>query len=236
MDDQSRDSLLTDVLQVFGFSDDAIAELVLHVEELRAGSAPPAFDNAPYRVRDHFLSPSEHRFFLILRQATDGWAEAYPKVGLGSLFYSKIGSHAQFQVDSHLLNRAQVDFLLCRPETLRPVLGIMLDVKTGHRKPQQRHGQFTDKVFAAAHVPLLHIAAERAYDVSALSELLARETGLAKKGPAAQPAQSTPRCPNCGSPMMLSAEQGGELLWTCPNFPCCRTVLRYETALNEARV
>ena len=234
MDDRSRISLLTDVLQAYGLADDAIAEVLLHAEELRDASAAPAAEPAPYRVRDHFLSPAEHRFYLVLRRATEGWAEIYPKVGLSSLFFSKIGSPAQFLVDSHLLNRAHVDFLVCRPETLRPVLGILLDAGTGHRKPAG-HGQLLDEVFAAARVPLLHIAAERAYDVTALGERVQRATGLAPKARAAHPPQSPPRCPKCGGLMLLGTERSSTLVWTCTNYPCCRTVLHSEAAPNEAR-
>ena len=234
MDSGSRYSLLADVLRANGLSDPDIEEVALHLEELRADNDTAASDGTPYRLRDHILSPSEHRFFLILRQATDGWAEVYPKVGLGSLFYSRIGSHTQYLIDSHLLHRTQVEFLLYRPETLRPLLGIMLDAGPSHRKPGQ-HGQFFDPVFAAARVPLLHIAAERAYDVYALSQLMAREAGLIGKGPAAQPAQLPPDCPQCGQTMALSTEQSGALVWACASFPCCRTAKLYEPAPSAAR-
>lgn len=235
MSDEIKVTLLTNVLRTFGLSEQAIDELVLYVEDLSAEAEPATDGPEPFRLREHFLSAAEHRFYLVLREATQGWAQVYPKVGLGSLFYATCSGYSQYLADTHRINHNYVDFLLCRPDSLRPALGIMLDAK-GERSAGSRQADgFVAAVFAAAGLPLIHIPVQRSYNAQELAGRLSRAAKLPQLDAGAQPVATPPCCPRCGSEMELGVATGGILVWMCTNFPCCRAVRRVEPELRRTR-
>lgn len=235
MNDEIKIALLTNVLRTFGLPDQAIGELVSYVEDLYAEAEPATDSPEPFRLREHFLSAAEHRLYLVLREATQGWAQIYPKVGLGSLFYAACGGYSQYLADTHRINYNHVDFLLCRPDSLRPALGIMLDAQRERSAGRRQADGFVAAVFAAAGLPLIHIPVQHAYNAQELAEQLSREAKLSRLDAGAQSAAAPPCCPRCGSEMELGVERGGILVWMCTNFPCCRAVQPYEPAARRAR-
>lgn len=235
MNDEIKVKLLTNVLRTFGLADQAIEELVLYVQDLNDETEPCPLPQEPFRLRAHFLSAAEHRLYLVLREATQGWAQVYPKVGLGSLFYARCGGYSQFLADTHRINHNHVDFLLCRPDSLLPALGIMLDAQHGRNNGSHQADGFIAEVFAAAGLPLIYMPARHAYNVQELAALLSREANLPRLDPSVRPTNIPPRCPSCGSEMVLGAVKSGGLMWMCPNFPCCHSTQRHEPALRPVR-
>lgn len=236
MNDEIKVTLLTNVLHTFGLADQAIEELLLYIQDLNSETELCPTTPEPFRLRAHFLSAAEHRLYLVLREATQGWAQVYPKVGLGSLFYARCGGYSQFLADTHRINHNHVDFLLCRPDSLLPALGIMLDAQHGRDKGSHQGDGFIAAVFAAAGLPLVCVPARHAYNVQELAALLSREANLPRLDPSVQPTSTPPRCPRCDSEMALGVVKGGGLMWVCANFPCCHSVQRHEPSLRPVRV
>jgi hypothetical protein len=81
----------------------------------------PAF---PYIVNKDFLSPAEHNFFSVLRTTVSNQATISTKVSLGDLFDVSSKDPSEFRIYRKKINRKHVDFLLCDPKTLRPLVGI----------------------------------------------------------------------------------------------------------------
>ena len=202
--------------------------------------AEPAPETLPYRLRDDFLSPAEQNFFHVLQQAVNGQWLIFTKVSLGDLFYAQTGDRAQNQAYRNKINRKHVDFLLCKTDTLRPVLGIELDDASHQRADRQARDAFVDEVFAAAELPLLHQPVQRSYIARELAETIAATIGepvteplqpVAPK-PAPEKATAVPFCPKCGQPMVLrvvkkDGPHKGKKFWGCKDFPKCRGVLEY---------
>lgn len=147
----------------------------------------------PYRIRDDFLSPAELSFHHVLRAAVGDWAVICSKVSLADLFYAKTGSHKVNTSYTNRIARKHVDFLLCDPQSLKPLLGIELDDSTHSRAARKRRDDFVDQVFAAAGLPLLRQPVQSAYDVrelgSALRSLAGRDQQTAAQmspGPTVQ--------------------------------------------------
>ncbi len=132
----------------------------------------------PYRVRDDFLSPAELNFYHILRQAIADSVIICFKVSLGDLFYPKTGSRSNNQAYRNKINRKHVDFLLCDPKSMRPVLGIELDDGSHRRASRQERDRFVDQVFAAAGLPLFRQPVRRSYNVRGLSATLRERAGI----------------------------------------------------------
>ena len=61
------------------------------------------------------------------------------------------------------LSCRHVDFLLCEPDTLRPILGIELD-DSSHQKPgAYDDDQYKNELFAAAGLRLMRVPWQRSY-------------------------------------------------------------------------
>ena len=222
-------TVLRKILKAIGLSEERINELIATIESwLSDDKEAPASPQFPYRLRDDFLSPAEQNFFLVLKATVSDWALICPKVSLGDLFYAQMGNSGRNQSYRNKIDRKHVDFLLCDPQTARPLVGIELDDKSHQRPDQQERDQFVDGVFAAALLPLVHIPVQSHYPTAKLNAFLRQKAGLTAPPPT--PQESTPPpCPTCGQPMVLrTAKRGreqGNSFWGCANFPHCRGML-----------
>ena len=81
-------------------------------------------------MRDDFLSPAEHSFFMVLRSAVPDSALISIKVGLGDLFCAKTSDGSKYRTYTNKIDRKHVNFLLCDRKTVRPIVGIALDDKS----------------------------------------------------------------------------------------------------------
>ena len=243
MSNQERFSLLRTILHALGLSaeavDDIIDRILDFLSDKEAKPSQPA--HFPYRVRDDFLSPAEQSFFLVLKKAVDDWALVCPKVSLGDLFYARSSDPREHRTYTNKIDRKHIDFLLCDPQTAKPVLGIELDDRSHQRADRQERDEFVEAVFNAAQLPLARIPVQRAYDVAELTALLREKAGREPASPSSEPAAAAaspaasaatpPKCPKCGSAMVLrTARTGanqGEQFWGCSNFPKCRGIVKY---------
>jgi predicted RNA-binding Zn-ribbon protein involved in translation (DUF1610 family)/very-short-patch-repair endonuclease len=166
------------------------------------------------------------------------------KVGLGDIFRVNLEDKSKFRIYTNRIDRKHVDFLLCDPKTMRPLVGIELDDRSHQREDRQVRDAFVDKVFAASRLPLLHIPVKRAYIVAEIEAQIAPFLGkqtLSTPAPARDPepraqvasaVSESPRCPKCGSDMILrtakSGANAGNKFWGCSKYPNCRGVITGE--------
>ena len=131
--------------------------------------------------------------------------------------------------------RKHVDFLLCDPKTVKPLLGIELDDKSHKRSDRQVRDELVDNVFSAANLPLARIPVKHSYSTSELDSLLRQHItsnmdNTPNQAVNIENESTPPRCPKCGIKMVLrKAKTGsnqGEQFWGCPNFPRCRGILK----------
>jgi len=124
--------------------------------------APAARDTPPhYALRDDFLTPAEANFYRVLCATIGERQLIFPKVRLADLIYAprQEGQYAAWQ----RINRKHVDFVLCDPQTVRPVLAIELDDRSHQRPDRVQRDAFVDQIFAAVKLPLVHIPAQHSY-------------------------------------------------------------------------
>jgi hypothetical protein len=238
MSNDRKFSLLRKILRALGLSPEATEDLIQKVIELlpNRDEKPASADLFPYHLRDDFLTPAEHNFYLVLRQAVGDWALICPKVSLSDLFYAQSRDYGQFLTYTNKIDRKHVDFLLCDPQSVRPLLGIELDDKSHRRKDRRKRDKFVEGVFDAAGLPLARLSVQYTYNTHELTTLLQQHAGLntsqtedttstAVQDP---PEPSAPACPKCGSEMVLrTARRGpnkGETFWGCSNYPGCRGI------------
>jgi len=241
MSDEDKYSLLRKIFRALGLSPEAVDELIKRVAELLFDRKGKPADQFPYHLRDDFLSAAEHSFYLVLNRAVGDWAVICPKVSLSDVSFAKASEYGQRLAYTNRIDRKHIDFLLCDPQTVRPLVGIELDDKSHRRKDRQERDRFVEEVFRAAKLPLVRISVQRTYNVDELGALLLQHArqGDAQAGVRQGSTERTvaetgiPACPKCGSPMVLrTAKRGshpGTQFWGCPNYPRCRGVRQYES-------
>jgi hypothetical protein len=241
MASDNRFGLLRRILRAFGLAPDAVEDIVTGVGDRLAGESDAAQVQAiefPYELRDNFLSPAELSFYGVLKDAVNGRAAINSKVGLNDLFYVKMDDQSRFRLYTNKIDRKHVDFLICDPITMHPLVGIELDDKSHQRADRQARDEFVDQVFKAAGLPILHIPAKRGYLFAEIAAQIAPFLGVAATPIVAPSAAApkiaspvaaavsvltetptktansgsptdTPTCPKCGSPMILRTAKTG---------------------------
>jgi len=240
MASKDKFKILRSILSALGLSAEAIDDIIDRILDfLTDGDAESeSKPEYPYHIRDNFLSAAEHSFYLVLQHIVADKALICPKVSLGDLFYVKSSDASKFRIYTNKIDRKHVDFLLCDPKTLQPVVGIELDDKSHQRKDRQKRDQFIEAVYTAAKLPLVRFPVRRSYATSELDSALHPYLNPGETAAPSQPVvkepQSTysPLCPKCNSEMVLrTATRGpnqGEKFWGCPNYPKCRGIRNYD--------
>jgi very-short-patch-repair endonuclease len=195
-----------------------------HQEELQ--------EPLPYRTTDNFLSRAELSFYGVLRLVVSDRMIICPKVGLKDIFY--VATKENQQSWRNKIDRKHVDFLLCDPQTLRPVMGIELDDASHQREKTQQRDNLVEAVFESAGLPILRMPVRASYAVEDVAGLvrdtLATRTQPVRTASSVQPVVPTkivkssgaPVCPKCGIPMVQrESKKDGGRFWGCANYPRC---------------
>jgi len=229
-------SFLRAPLKLLGLSDDAIDKTIDFVSDLLFEKDETSLSKIeyPYHQVDEFISPAELNFFFNLKSVVGDSAQIFSKVKLSDLFYAKTGDFGKNRSYTNKIDRKHVDFLFCDPKTLKPILGIELDDKSHQRADRQERDDFVNHVFEAAKLPLMHISAQRSYSQSELKSKLSAYLSDKQitQEQAEQIEEASPRCPKCGSKMVLRTakrgdNQGGKF-WGCSRYPECRGIINLE--------
>lgn len=248
METKDRYPLLRRVLAALGLSAEAIDDIVERILDWLAAKDEPKDGptTMPFRLRDDFLSAAELSFYQVLRTVAGERTQICPKVGLGDLFFAETGDRQKNRACTNRIDRKHVDFVLCDPKTMRPLVAVELDDRSHEREDRQQRDAFVEGVFAAAGLPLVRVPVRSAYPPweleAKLSSYLTQvpvpptvEPRLTPSGSTPAPGspvaskEASPACPKCGGTMLLrtaktGANAGGQF-WGCGNYPKCRSVV-----------
>jgi very-short-patch-repair endonuclease len=215
--------------------------VVSWVENLLTDERSERLVEYPYHLRDNFLSAAERSFYGVLRQAVGDRALVFAKVSLNDLLYVKNSDYGLFRTYTNKIDRKHVDFLLCDPETVRPLAGVELDDGSHRRPERQERDAFVDQVFEAAGLPLVRVTARHASNVAELRKLVLEQVSFSTNGSEQSPVAEAngaelaeaPVCPDCQAKMVLrTAQRGahkGEQFWGCSNYPKCQAIVAIES-------
>ena len=189
----------------------------------------PPRERLPYRLRENFMSTPELALLRALQEMAGRHYVICPKVSLNDIFYI-----ARPNENVHFFNkifRKHVDFLLCEPPTLKPVIGVEL-VKPVSKSETRDSDQFMEDLFLSAGLPLVHVPSSVKYAEKDLVELFQLAIMKVKKtGPlrATTKADSVPMCPVCGRMMVLRVHRNGpdagKKYYGCMDSPRCSGIV-----------
>jgi len=198
------------------------------------GSSASAKSNLPYRLRDNFLSAAELAFYRVLEQSVGPRYSINNKVRLWDVLY--VPRSDESRKFENKISSKHIDFLLCDPTTMTPVLAIELDDASHNRKDRQDRDAFVDQALAAAGLPILRITATRTYSIAEIQQQIVAALPNSTPpnsqlppplSPSSSP-PSAPACPKCHTAMVhRKAAQGkhaGKRFWACTNYPKCREI------------
>lgn len=115
-----------------------------------------------YRRAD-FLTPSESKFFIALRDSVAGRASILAKVRLSDLAEPILRRNDKGYIGMfHHISSKHVDFLLC-DFACRPLCAIELDDSSHNLPSRVSRDKSVDSVFADIGLPLFHVRAKASY-------------------------------------------------------------------------
>ncbi len=194
-------------------------------------------DLYPYRLRTPMLSPVETQFYQVLLAIVGRRVVICPKVRLADVFCVDMGKQSKhYQTYYNRIAHRKVDFLLCERYTLKPLLAIELYDHNQPRSLRKKRDEFTDKVFKATKLPILHLVAQKDYNRKALALRIAPYlTLIAYSRTGNSPLPIPPRCPHCHTPMVrrtvISGQYEGQTYYSCRNYPACAERLPVSQAM-----
>ena len=140
------------------------------------GSQGAVAGKLPYRRKNWLLTKAERSFFGVLQQVTGNDYLLFCKVRLADVVdVERNAGQAAF----NRISAKHVDFLLCDPSQVSPVLAIELDDASHGAARRQERDAFVDSVLAAAGLPLLRVPAKQNYVPAELANLIAEKIASA---------------------------------------------------------
>lgn len=196
----------------------------------------PLQNHLPYQVRASVLTPAEVSFYHVLTTVVNDRAVICPKVGLKDIVFIPGPHNRNYFGYFGRISQKHVDYVLCNPKSMQPLVAIELDDQSHHREDRAERDAFIDRVFGDANLPLVHFVAANGYNTSSVAAAIEPYLGdneVVRRPPVDAIGQSTPPlCPRHGVPMVLrTARQGanaGQQFYGCPNYPDCREIVRLE--------
>jgi hypothetical protein len=116
----------------------------------------------PYRLRDDFLSLTEFSFYKVFSSIYGTRLTVQSKVRLADVFFVA-RPHENYNAFNRIAQK-HLDFLVCDPVTMKPLLGVELDDASHQREDRQERDAFVEEVCKAAGLPLLRMLVRREYN------------------------------------------------------------------------
>ena len=135
---------------------------------LRMYSAPAPM---PYFKRPSLVTKSELRFYKSLHKAVLDDYEIFAMVRIADLIRVQKGSINGRKWLNKILAK-HIDFVLCDPGSLEPVMCIELDDSSHNRADRIERDKFVNDAFDAAELPLLRIPVEATYNAREVRDLI----------------------------------------------------------------
>ena len=214
----------------------------------RNRSQPEGPEALPYVLGDALFTPAERSFLGVLDQAVGTDFRVFGTVRVADIVAVAKGTPKPlWQSAFNQISAKHFDFVLCRPNDLKPVCVIELNDQSHAKESRQGRDKFLERVCTAAGIPLVFFPAKSSYTLAEICASIANAMGAkAEPGVATAPIVLAdvnvsaieqdcdvvqeidlgPDCPRCSSQMVRrkakSGENAGKEFWGCTKFPACR--------------
>lgn len=183
-------------------------------------------DVLPYKTKSDLLTKPEYTFYKALKPIIEEHAVIFSKVGLKDIFFipKETKDYMKFWGK---ISQKHVDFLLCQPDTLKPICGIELDDSSHDTQKTKKRDSFVEKVYKDADFPLIRYRTKQNYTYNDIAAPLAVLFSFAVAPETKKP--ETLLCPKCETPFVLrTSRKDGNKFYGCSNYPNCRETAPYQ--------
>jgi hypothetical protein len=125
----------------------------------------------PYQARGKLVTKSELRFYKSLSKAVQDDFEIFAMVRIADLLRVQQGAKNHRKWLNKILAK-HIDFVLCDPGSLEPLVCIELDDPSHQRADRVERDIFVNHAFESAELPLLRIPTEATYRSREIRELI----------------------------------------------------------------
>ena len=125
----------------------------------------------PYRARGKLVTKTELRFYKSLFKAVQDDFEIFAMVRIADLLRVESGAKNYRKWLNKILAK-HIDFVLCDPGSLEPIVCIELDDPSHQRADRVERDIFVNHAFESANLPLLRIPTQQAYRSREIRELI----------------------------------------------------------------
>jgi very-short-patch-repair endonuclease len=133
--------------------------------------APP-----PYQKRSSLLTPAEAAFYRVLQGAVTGDWPIFVMVRLVDVIAVKPKTSQRQRWLGPIIAK-HLDFVVCDPEQLEPVLAIELDDASHDRPDRAERDRMVEAALSAAGLPLLRVRVAAKYDQQELRDQIRQRLG-----------------------------------------------------------
>lgn len=130
-----------------------------------------------YRAKEFFMTPAERDFLGVLESAMGERYQIFAQVHLSTIFDHKVIGQNWYGAFRHI-NEKSVDFVLCDPVNLKPLLAIELDDKSHDEESRQLRDEEVNQIFEKADLPLLRIQNQGHFDQIQISRSIYEKLSL----------------------------------------------------------
>ena len=145
-----------------------LAILVALILLMRTWASP---GKLPYQARGQLVTKSELRFYKSLLKAAQDDFEIFAMVRIADLLRVEPGANNRRKWLNKILAK-HIDFVLCDPGSLEPLVCIELDDPSHQRADRIERDIFVNHAFESAELPLLRIPTQPSYRSREIRELI----------------------------------------------------------------
>jgi hypothetical protein len=135
---------------------------------MRTWAAPAKL---PYVARGQLVTKTELRFYKSLSKSVQDDFEIFAMVRIADLLRVESG-HKQRRKWLNKILAKHIDFVLCDPGSLEPIVCIELDDPSHNRPDRIERDIFVNSAFESAGLPLLRIPTQPSYRSREIRELI----------------------------------------------------------------
>ncbi len=110
----------------------------------------------PYIINERFLTPSEKKFYFLLKEHTPEEIVICPKVRLADILAVE-SENKNYISHFNKIARKHVDFLLCDASDMEMLCAVELDDSSHELKERKKRDRFVNKAFEAAGLDIIHV-------------------------------------------------------------------------------
>lgn len=129
-----------------------------------------------YDLKRSLLTESELQFYKVLGATVGDTYTIVPQVSVSAFLKPRTDGQNEYAARQHI-HRRSVDFLLCTPGTLTPILAIELDGKSHERDDRRERDEEMERIFRDARLGYLRVPRAESYDSTSLKEQIHKAMG-----------------------------------------------------------